>query len=43
MVPTKYLGLPLGANFKDRTIWNPILEKVERSCRVEKFIFIQGR
>ena len=26
----KYLGLPLGAKFKDKTIWNPILEKLER-------------
>ena len=25
----KYLGLPLGANFEERMIWNPILE-VER-------------
>ena len=28
--PMKYLGLPLGAKFKDKTIWNPILEKIER-------------
>ncbi|XP_065628619.1 uncharacterized protein LOC136067152 [Quercus suber] len=26
----KYLGLPLGASFKDKTVWNPILEKMER-------------
>ena len=25
----KYLGLPFGASFKDKTIWNPILEKME--------------
>ena len=24
----KYLGLPLGAKFKDKSIWNPILEKM---------------
>ena len=29
-LPVKYLGLPLGANFKDKTIWNPILEKMKR-------------
>ena len=29
-LPMKYLGLPLGANFKDKTKWNPILEKMER-------------
>ena len=29
-LPLKYLGLPLGANFKDKSIWNLILEKIER-------------
>ncbi|XP_050259853.1 uncharacterized protein LOC126704908 [Quercus robur] len=29
-IPLKYLGLPLGTSFKDKTIWNPILEKMER-------------
>ena len=28
-LPMKYLGLPLGAKFKDKTIWNPILENIE--------------
>ena len=28
-LPMKYLGLPLRAKFKDKTIWNPILEKME--------------
>jgi len=27
-LPMKYLGLPLGVTFKERTIWNPILEKL---------------
>ena len=26
----KYLGLSLGANVKDSSIWNPIIEKMER-------------
>ena len=26
----KYLGLPLGAKWKDRVVWNPIIKKVER-------------
>ena len=26
----QYLGLPLGAKFKSKKIWNPVLEKVER-------------
>ena len=29
-LPMNYLGLPLGAKCKDKTIWNPILEKIER-------------
>ena len=29
-LPMKYLGPPLGAKFKDKTIWNPILENIER-------------
>ena len=29
-LPMKYLGLPLGAKFKDKSIWNPILKKMER-------------
>lgn len=29
-LPMKYLGLPLGAKFKEKTLWNPILEKIER-------------
>jgi hypothetical protein len=27
-LPMKYLGLPLGAGFKEKTIWNPILENM---------------
>ena len=29
-LPMKYLGFPLGEKFKDKSIWNPILEKMER-------------
>ena len=28
-LPMSYLGMPLGAHFKDASIWNPILERVE--------------
>ena len=31
-LPMKYLGLPLGAKFKSKDIWNPIVEKME--CRL---------
>jgi hypothetical protein len=29
-LPLKYLGLPLGASFKSKPIWDDILEKVDR-------------
>ena len=29
-LPMKYLGLPLGAKFKAKEIWNEALEKMER-------------
>ena len=29
-LPMKYLGLSLDAKWKDRAVWNPIIEKVER-------------
>ena len=29
-LPMKYLGIPLRAKFKDKAIWNPILEKIDR-------------
>ena len=29
-LPLKHLGLPLGAKFKDLSVWNPILERMER-------------
>uniref|UniRef100_A0A2N9G2U9 Reverse transcriptase domain-containing protein n=1 Tax=Fagus sylvatica TaxID=28930 RepID=A0A2N9G2U9_FAGSY len=29
-LPMSYLGLPLGANYKSKSIWNPILERMER-------------
>ncbi|XP_030923333.1 uncharacterized protein LOC115950243 [Quercus lobata] len=40
-LPMKYLGLPMGAKCKDKLIWNPILEKIERrlagwKCLIEK-------
>ena len=38
-LPMKYLGLPLGANFKDKTIWNLILEKTERKLAGWKCLY----
>ena len=39
-LPMKYLGLPLGANFKDKTIWNPILEKMKRKLAGWKRLYL---
>ena len=36
----KYLGLPLGAKFKDKTTWNPILEKMERRLAGWKRLYL---
>ena len=36
----KYLGPPLGAKFKDKTIWNPILEKIERRLAGWKHLYL---
>ena len=39
-LPMKYLGLPLGAKFKNKTIWNPILEKMERRLAGWKRLYL---
>ena len=39
-LPMKYLGFPLGAKFKDNTIWNPILEKMERRLAGWKRLYL---
>ena len=39
-LPLKYLGLPLGASHKEETIWNPILEKMERCIVGWKMLYL---
>ena len=39
-LPMKYLGLPLGAKFKSKAIWNPIVEKIERRLVGWKRIYL---
>ena len=39
-LPMKYLSIPLGAKFKDKIIWNPILEKMERRLAVWKHLYL---
>ena len=43
ILPMKYLGLPLGAKFKDKTIWNPILEKMEMRLAGWKRLYLSKR
>jgi hypothetical protein len=39
-LPLLYLSLPLGASFKASSIWNPILEKIERRLAGWKKIYL---
>ena len=39
-LPLKYLGLPLGAKFKEVSLWNPILEKMERRLAGWKRLYL---
>jgi hypothetical protein len=39
-LPMKYLGLPLGAHFKVQSIWNPIVEKLERRLAGWKWLYL---
>uniref|UniRef100_A0A2N9FJQ0 Reverse transcriptase zinc-binding domain-containing protein n=1 Tax=Fagus sylvatica TaxID=28930 RepID=A0A2N9FJQ0_FAGSY len=39
-LPMKYLGLPLGAHFKVQSIWNPIVEKLDRRLAGWKRLYL---
>ena len=39
-LPMTYLGMPLGASHKFPTIWNPILEKIERKLAGWKKMYL---
>ena len=42
-LPMQYLGMPLGASFKAKFVWNPILEKMERRlARWKSLYFSKG-
>ena len=41
-LPMTYLGLLLGSKFKDRAIWNPILEKMERRLASWKRLYLSN-
>ena len=39
-LPLKYLGLPVGAKFKELSVWNPILERMERRLACWKKMYL---
>ena len=39
-LPMKYLDLPLGDKFKERTVWNSILERLERRLAGWKQLYL---
>ena len=39
-LPMSYLGMPLGAHFKGASIWNPILERVEKKLSGRKRLYL---
>ena len=39
-LPMSYLGMPLGAHFKDASIWNPVLERVEKKLSGWKRLYL---
>ena len=46
-LPMSYLGMPLGAHYKDSSIWNPIIEmmgkKKKKALKLEAVIFVKKR
>ena len=36
----KYLGMPLGTSYKTASIWNPILEKIEKKLAGWKRLYL---
>ena len=39
-LPMIYLGMPLGAHLKDPSIWNPIIEKMEKKLCSLKHLYL---
>ena len=42
-LPMRYLGMPLGAHYKDSSIWNPIIEKMEKQLARWKRLYLSKR
>ena len=39
-LPMSYLGIPLGAHYKDSSIWNPIMERMEKKLTGWKQLYL---
>ena len=39
-LPMTYLGMPLGFHFKDSSIWNPIIERMEKKLSSWKRLYL---
>jgi hypothetical protein len=39
-LPLKYLGLPLGASFKTKSIWDDVVEKIDRRLAIWKRLYL---
>ena len=39
-LPMTYLGMPLGAHYKDSSVWNPIIENMERQLSSWKCLYL---
>ena len=39
-LPMSYLGMPLGAHYKDSSIWNPIIERMEKKLAGWKQLYL---
>ena len=39
-LPISYLGMPLGPSYNSRSIWNPILKKIERKLAGWKKLYL---
>ena len=42
-LPMTYLGMPLGSSYKTPTIWNPILERMEKKLSGWKRLYLSKR
>lgn len=39
-LPSSYLGLPLGASFKSKSIWNPVIERISSRLDTWKVLLL---